>query len=177
MRQCTMSSWSKVVSDGFSSVQQQVFIWSSIRLLLIGIFRTTFTVILTEIWSFSLKKIHSKISSAILPSNLGLILLSCNIVQMCSNGRLNLARNCGVWSVKWPYFPPRLTTTKFDYARKYFFFGKAVSVYSKHIGVNARHKITLLLLRVKDMYRLKHREYKLQTLAFFILVDTHCCTL
>ena len=63
--------------NGLSPERRQAIIWTNARILLIGPLGTNFSEILIEIQTFSLKKIHLKMSSAICCSFcLGLNVLS-----------------------------------------------------------------------------------------------------
>ena len=86
---CDLTHWGRVMhkcvskltiigsDNGLSPGRRQAIIWTNAGILLIGPLGTNFSEILIEIYTFSLKKIHFKVSSGKwLPSCLGLNVLN-----------------------------------------------------------------------------------------------------
>ena len=62
---CAPVRWAIIVSDnGLSPFRRQAIIWNNAEMLLIGTLGTNFSEILSEIHTFSFKKMHLKMSSA-----------------------------------------------------------------------------------------------------------------
>ena len=96
MTHICVSNWTIIGSDnGLSPGRRQAIIWTNAGILLIGPPGTNFSEILIEIHTFSIKKMHLKMSSA----KGRLFLLCLNVLT--HEGLRSLLTLCGYFYMKW----------------------------------------------------------------------------